>query len=97
MSECENCVHLTIENLELSNANIDAELYHNKRMKEWSELTAQLIDLAKELSKGPCCYCEESRKREDEDNFIYDVNGYFVGVRQKREEVEDSNGSVSEA
>lgn len=76
MSECKNCVHLTIENLKLSNANIDAELYHDKEIERWNQLATQLIGLARELNKRPCRYCEE---------------------RRKREEVEDSNGSVSEA
>ena len=75
MSECKNCIHLTKENLKLSNANIEYKL-NEQEIESWKEISIQLIDLASEINKRPCCYCEE---------------------RRKREEVEDSNGSVSKA
>jgi len=75
-SECENCVKLTVENLKLSNANIDAEIYHGEEAERWKELATQLIELAKELNDRACQVCQE---------------------RRKREEVEDSKGSTSEA
>lgn len=69
--QCENCVMLTVENLKLSNANIDARLFHSKEQKEWKEIATQLIELAKELNARACQVCQERRERDE----VEDSNG----------------------